>query len=353
MRSPLKKWRPMVDDAIESLLPRNVDHAYLSSFYGSPEYEYDEAAIQRALSDPAWDLLDRGGKRWRSSLFLLFVEAFGEDPEDYLEYAVIPEVLHNGTLIVDDIQDGGDYRRGGPALHRVYGTDVGLNAGTALYFLPLAVVSRNPGGFPPEVRLAVYEMLVHELNRAHLGQGMDVRWHNHEEIDVSEPEYFEMSACKTGSLGRIAAKQAAILTDSRASESAVAAFAEKTGVAFQIVDDVLDIEYALQEGGRFGKDRGNDIQEGKKTLLVIHAAEHAPAEDVARLERILDREENTPGEIRQAVDILEDAGSIDYARRVAREFAEVSTDHLGEADLEPDAADRLSRFPEFVMEREA
>ncbi len=106
MRSVLEEWRPVVDGTIESLLPRTVDDAYLTDFFGEATYAYDPSAIQRALADPIWDLLDRGGKRWRAVLFLLFVDAFGEDPEEYLEYAVIPEVLHNGTIIVDDVEEG-------------------------------------------------------------------------------------------------------------------------------------------------------------------------------------------------------------------------------------------------------
>jgi len=90
MHGVLEEWRPAIDETIESLLPRTIDEAYLSEFFGQPTYAYDPSALQHALSDPVWDLLDRGGKRWRAVLFLVFVDAFGDDPESYLEYAVIP-----------------------------------------------------------------------------------------------------------------------------------------------------------------------------------------------------------------------------------------------------------------------
>ncbi len=351
MHGVLEEWRPAIDETIESLLPRTIDEAYLSEFFGEPTYAYDPSALQHALSDPVWDLLDRGGKRWRAVLFLLFVDAFGDDPESYLEYAVIPEILHNGTIIVDDVEDGATHRRGETALHRIYGTDIALNAGNAMYFFPLKIITHDPGELSAERRLDAYEMLMYELNRTHLGQGMDIHWHNEAEIDISEAEYLEMCACKTGCLGRIVARLAAIVTDNRELEAAVATYAEEMSVAFQIADDVLDVEHALEEGGEFGKGVGNDIREGKKTLMAIHAVENASPEDAARLEEILWTGENTGDEIEEAVGILESTGSVEYARETAIELAESSKAHIEKLDLREEPASKLTAFAEFVVDR--
>jgi geranylgeranyl diphosphate synthase type I len=352
MQKTLEEWRPVVNETIETLLPRTIDDAYLRDYFGEPTYAYDPVALQRALSDPVWDLLDRGGKRWRAVLFLIFIEAFGDDPNSYLEYAVIPEVLHNGTIIVDDVEDEATHRRGSRALHRMHGSDIALNAGNAMYFLPLKIITRDPGDLPPEIRLGAYEMLMYELNRTHLGQGMDIYWHNEKGIEVTEDEYLEMCACKTGCLGRIVARLAAIVTDNDQYGTAVANYAEEMAVAFQIADDVLDIEYALQEGGDFGKGVGNDILEGKKTLMVIHAAGNAPPETVARLEEILWAEDNSDAEVLEAIEILESTGSVEYARGVAEDLSESSISHLEGLDLEAEPAAKLTAFAEFVVERD-
>ncbi|MWG33315.1 polyprenyl synthetase family protein [Halomarina oriensis] len=353
MRDVLDEWRPVVDEEIARLLPPEVDEAYLADFFGEPTYEYDPAAIQEALADPIWELLERGGKRWRAVLFLLFVDGFGEDPEAFLPYACIPEILHNGTIIVDDVEDGAEMRRGDRALHLEHGTDVALNAGNAMYFLPLKIITRNPGDLSPEIRLKAYEMLMDELNRTHLGQGMDICWHNHERITVSEAQYLEMCACKTGCLGRIVARLAAIVTgQDEPTEQAVADYAERMSVAFQIADDVLDVETSMESGGDFGKAAGNDIREGKKTLMSIHAAEHAPAEDVARMEELLWAEENTDAEVQAVVDILTEAGSVTYARDQARALSDRALDHLASVDLDPEPAEQLADFARFVVERE-
>jgi geranylgeranyl diphosphate synthase type I len=192
---------------------------------------------------------------------------------------------------------------------------------------------------------------MYELNRKHLGQGMDICWHTEKEIAVSEDEYLEMCACKTGCLGRIVARLAAIVTDNPGAEAAVADYAETMAIAFQIADDVLDVEYALEEGGDFGKGIGNDIREGKKTLMAIHAAEHAPPADVARLEELLWTEETTDEDVLEAIDILETAGSVEYARSVAIELSEASKAHLEAVDLESAAAEQLASFAEFVVNR--
>ena len=354
MRDVLDEWRPVVDREIERLLPRVVDEGYLTEFFGEATYRYDPPAIQQALSDPIWELLDRGGKRWRAVLFLVLTEAFGEDPEAYLPYACIPEILHNGTIIVDDVEDDARMRRGDPALHLDHGADVALNAGNAMYFLPLKIVTHNPGDLDAETRLAAYEMLMHELNRTHLGQGMDIWWHNEKEVRVDEGQYLEMCACKTGCLGRIVARLAALVTDQPdAVEDHVAKYAEEMAIAFQIGDDILDVEHTLDQAGDFGKAFGNDIKEGKKTLMVIHAAEHATAEDVARMEDILWADETSDEAVMEVIDIFQKAGSIEYAREQARALSESACDHLASLDLEPEPAERLERFARFVVERDA
>jgi geranylgeranyl diphosphate synthase, type I len=353
MRETLAEWRPAIDDAIAEFVPREVDAEYLEEFFGEPTYEYDPDGIQRALSDPLWELLDRGGKRWRAVLFLVFIDAFGEEPEKYLRYACIPEILHNGTIIVDDVEDGATMRRGGPALHHVFEEDVALNAGNAMYFLPLKILTQDHAELPADRRLAAYEMLMDELNRTHLGQGMDIRWHNEGSVRVTPEQYLEMCACKTGCLGRIVARLAAIITGQPADvEEAVATYAELTAVAFQIGDDILDVEHSLGRAGEFGKEFGNDIREGKKTLLVIHAVEESDPETAARLQTILEADENADEEILEALSILEDAGSIEYARERALELSEEARAAIDGLDFDPENARKLHEFTEFVIDRD-
>jgi geranylgeranyl diphosphate synthase type I len=353
MRDELAAWRPVVDEAIEELFPRSIDDGYLTDLFGAASHAYDAAAIDAALAEPPWDLLDRGGKRWRAVLCLVMIDALGDDPGAYLPYACIPEILHNGTIIVDDVEDGASMRRGERAIHHLYGTDVALNAGNAMYFLPLKVITDNPGDLDAETRLAAYEMLMHELNRTHLGQGMDITWHNEREVDITEAEYLEMCACKTGCLGRIVARLAAIVTGQPDTvEDAVAGYAERMSVAFQIGDDILDVEHSLDRAGEFGKAFGNDIREGKKTLVAINAVERAAPEDAARLEEVLWADENTDEEIEWVLDLYQSTGSIEYARETAQSLSEQARAHLDGLTLASESKERLSEFTRFVVERD-
>jgi geranylgeranyl diphosphate synthase type I len=196
-------------------------------------------------------------------------------------------------------------------------------------------------------------MIVAELNRTHLGQGMDIRWHNQRPIDVSEAEYLEMCACKTGCLGRIADRLGAVVTEQPVEiERHLARYAERLSIAFQVADDLLDVEHTLEGVEEFGKATGNDVREGKKTLMVVHAAEHAPPDDVARLEEILWAEDNSEAEVREAVEILQSAGSVDYARERAQDIAASAREYLDAVDLEPEIETNLKEFTRFVVERE-
>jgi geranylgeranyl diphosphate synthase type I len=353
MRDVLDEWRPVVDEQLAALIPREFDDDNLADFFGEPTHEYDRDALQTGIADPIWNLLDRGGKRWRAVLFLLLVDGLGENPHEYLPYAAIPEILHNGTIMVDDVEDEAELRRGEPAIHHVHGADVALNAGNAMYFIPLRIVDRNPADLPAEQRLAAYEMLTYELNRTHLGQGMDIVWHNESEVTTTEAEYLEMCACKTGCLGRIVARLAAIVTGQPESvEEHLADYAEALSVAFQIGDDILDVEYTLDRAGEFGKAFGNDVREGKKTLMALHAVRNAPTERADRLTEILAAPDNTDDEILEAIDILESTGSVAYARERALDLAATARDHVDAVELDPEAADHLKAFTRFVVERD-
>jgi geranylgeranyl diphosphate synthase type I len=353
MLDALSEWRADVDREIAELLPRTISEETLAELFGPPRYEYDTEAIQQALFDPVWDLLDRGGKRWRPVLFLELVSALGEDPEPYLPYATIPEILHTGTIIVDDVEDDATLRRGEEAIHLRYGTDIALNAGNALYFVPLKVVSANPADLDASQQLSIYEMLTFELNRTHLGQGTDIVWHNAPEIDITEEQYLEMSACKTGCLGRIAGRLAALVTDSRTEiESAFAAYAESLSIAFQIGDDILDVKHSLDEAGEFGKAFGNDIREGKRTLLVIHALAESDPADRDRLESILTAEAVEDADIEWVLSLLQETGSVEFARETAERLAADARSHLAGLDLDPEVKRDLEAFTRFVIDRD-
>ena len=346
----LEKLRLKIDRKIEEYLPRKVSKEWVEEVFGKGNYSLK--AIQETILDPIWDFLDRGGKRWRPALFLLILEALGKDQKKFFDFAIIPEILHEGTLVIDDIQDQGELRRGKPCLHKIFGIDVALNAGNFLYFLPIYIFKKNKNKIEKEIYLRALETCLEEMARLHLGQGTDIFWHKGKQKEISEKEYFQMCSFKTGSMARLAAKLAGIFAKKdRKIVEEIGNFAQNIGIAFQIQDDILDVELTGKEREKFGKSFGNDIKEGKRSLMVIYALEKASKKDKERLIRILDKKEKNKKEILEAISILKKCGSIEYAKQKAKEVARESWKRIDKIFPEGKPKERLKELIKFLIER--
>jgi len=193
---------------------------------------------------PSWKAFILYEEAWRPILMCLVTDTLGGQKELVMPLSVLCEMAHNGTLMVDDVEDDSKLRRGKPCIHITYGVDIAINAGNALYFLPLLIFKdyRARGQLNLEQLVRCYELYNQELLNVHLGQGLDIYWHQgHKNPNVQE--YLQMCAYKTGVLARLSARLGAYL--SGASEEVIKSigrFAEAIGVAFQIQDDLLNIE---------------------------------------------------------------------------------------------------------------
>jgi len=212
------------------------------------------------LLDPLKDILSRGGKRWRPLLMTLVCEALGGG-DCAIALSPLVEFCHNASLIHDDIEDESDKRRGKPAIHKIYGVDTAINSGTFLYFLSSACIE----ACAPESRGDIYRLWAECMRRLHLGQATDIFWHRNISFVPGIDEYYVMCSMKTGSLARFSAELGAY-TAGAGGEAArqLGEAAEKLGIGFQILDDVKNLTTGIP-----GKNRGDDIVEGKKSLPVL------------------------------------------------------------------------------------
>jgi geranylgeranyl pyrophosphate synthase len=349
----LEEKARIIDKVIEKYIPRKYNKNSFVLSLNPPRYDYNLEALNKALTEPIWDFLDRGGKRWRPFLFLLIVEALGGNQNEFLEYAIIPEVVHNGTIMIDDIEDDSEFRRDKLCVHRLFGLDLAINAGNTMYYLPLLPLIKNRGKLAAEKLSKIYEIYVREMINLSLGQAMDIAWHKGlaNADNLKETQYLQMCAYKTGTLARMAAEIAAVLCE--ASDELVerlGRFAEAIGVSFQIHDDVLDLtskEFAKKKGGV-----GQDITEGKRSLVVIHTLETGRSEDKKRLIEILKMHTADQKLKNEAIRIMVKYNSIDYAKKFARSML---TDSWKEIDrlLQPSKAkDKLGAFATYLVERE-
>ncbi|MDI6602552.1 MAG: polyprenyl synthetase family protein [Patescibacteria group bacterium] len=348
----LEKQRPEIDKIIEKYLPKKATKKWLDYTFGKSRYFYSQKAAQEVLIKPAQEFLSRGGKRWRPVLFLLITQAIGGNLKKIKDFLIIPELCHEGSIIIDDQEDDSELRRGKPCLHRIFGTDVAINAGNFFYFLPLITLIKNKKKFKPEVICRAYETYIQEMINIHLGQGTDIYWHKGKAKKIKEKEYLQMCAFKTGCLSRMAAKLAVVLSekDNQLAEK-VGQIAEAIGIAFQIQDDILDITLEGKERAKFGKSFGNDIKEGKRTLMVIHTLEKANQKDKKRLLEILDKHTDDLEERKEAIEIIKKYGSIEYARKVAREIIEKSWQEAEKLLPESKAKEKLEDCVNYLIKR--
>ncbi|MDH5482761.1 MAG: polyprenyl synthetase family protein [Candidatus Bathyarchaeota archaeon] len=342
----------LIDKAIAKYIPRIFSRKAIFFKNNLPRYSYNLETLNKAVAEPIWEFLDRGGKRWRPSLFLLICEALGKNPKDFADFAIIPEVIHNGTLMIDDIEDASEFRRGKPCTYKIYGLDIAINAGNAMYYLPLLPLIENREKVSIEKLCKIYEIYVQEMTNLSFGQAMDIAWHrglaNADEIN--EKDYLQMCAYKTGTLARMAAEISAVLAD--ANEELVEKlghFAESIGIAFQMQDDILDLtgrDFAEKKGGR-----GKDITEGKRSLIVVHTLKVANAKDRERLTGILNTHTSDQKLIDEAIRIMEKYDSLDYVKNLARKIVEKSWKNAERLLPASNAKERLDAFAKFLIER--
>ena len=348
----LEEKAPLIDKAIEKYIPRKFTKNAVLFKVDPPKHGYNFETLNKAISEPVWDMLDRGGKRWRPALFLLICEALNKNLEDCLDFAIIPEVVHNGTLVIDDIEDSSDCRRGKPCTYKIFGLDISVNAGNAMYYLPLLPLMEKKDKISPEKLRDVYEIYVQEMINLSIGQAMDIAWHKGlaSADNVGEEDYMQMCAYKTGTLARMAARLAAVLSgaDEELADK-LGRFAESIGVAFQMQDDVLDLtgkEFAQKKGGL-----GQDITEGKRTLMVICTLKNANAKDKKRLIEILNLHTSNQKLRDEAIAIMQKYGAIEYTRQKAAKIVEESWKEAGKLLKPTEGKEKLKAFAEFLIKR--
>jgi len=283
-------------------------------------------------------LVDAGGKRLRPAVLILAAESLGSDLESVLPAAVAVELVHNFTLVHDDIMDRDDVRRGMPAVHVKWGEAGAILAGDTLYSKAFEILSKIDS--EPDKILKCMEVLSKTCTEICEGQWLDMNFETRDRVE--EAEYLEMVEKKTSVLYAAVAKIGAILGG--ASEELAEDFYEfgrLIGVGFQMYDDFLDMT-APEEV--LGKVHGSDLMEGKHTLIVIDAFRKGVKLD------IFGKGEATSAELNEAVKLLSDAGSIDYVKDLAVSYVEEGKAKLKALPESPEK-ELLLQIADYMIDR--
>jgi geranylgeranyl pyrophosphate synthase len=305
LASRLASYRAQVTPVILSAVPEREPKKHL----------YDLVRAQ----------VEREGKGIRPALCLATCRAFGGDDERALPSAAALELLHNAFLVHDDIEDASEYRRGLPTLHRQSGLPLALNVGDAMNALSARLLRQNLERLGPKLSARVFDEFDHLSLETIEGQAMELGWIRDNDCETSERDYLLMVLKKTswysfihparvGAL--IARPEQAVLDDFNA-------FGYFLGTAFQIQDDVLNL---VGDRRKYGKEIGGDLLEGKRTLVLAHLFKQVTPMEKARLRTFFGkpRAQRLERELSWIYELFRTYGSIDYARRAARDFADAA-----------------------------
>ncbi len=299
----------------------------------------DAASSVSTITEIAEYLREGGGKRLRPSLLLLAAHQLGFSGHGAIRLGAVVEMLHTATLVHDDIIDGADTRRGRPSTNTTWGNEKCVLAGDWLYMqaFKVALEERN---------LRVLDLLIGLTQQMVEGELLQIQKLGK---SVSEAEYYDLIFRKTACLFAVTMRLGAVLAGStEEEETSLATFGRAVGLAFQIVDDVLDLTASEEV---LGKPVASDLREGKATLAVIHAADHGTAADRKAIRRVLDDRSFENVSRQQIREILVRNGSVEYAMAAADRYAEQSRQALAPLP-ESEYKRALLWVPDFVVARE-
>lgn len=297
------------------------------------------------LFNASWHLPSGGGKRLRPILAMLTSESITDTYKEVLPFAAALELIHNFSLVHDDIMDKSTLRRNLQTVHIKYGEPTAILAGDYLFakaFEALHDLTVNNN---------LYKQLNYGLVNSILdiceGQQLDMEFEQRSLI--TESEYLDMIMKKTAVLFRISARGGAqIANASQDIVNAMSDYGLYLGLSFQIWDDYLDLS---SDSTTLGKDIGNDIRNGKKTLIAVNAIQNATGPQKDLLNRAFGNPQATETEIQDVFALFKDLNSIEYARSMALEYNKKAKECLNML-RESSAKQILNNLADFAIQRE-
>lgn len=303
--------------------------------------------MDKYLYDPLLTYSQNGGKRHRPLICFAACLAVGGDVRQAASAASAIEHFHTAALIHDDIADEATLRRGEPCLHLTEGLGIAINAGDLALSLVNGSVMKDPS-LSDAIKVRVVTELIEMTRRTIEGQALDLGWARDERYDITPEDYLVMATHKTAHYsGAVPLAIGAIIGGGTETQiEALRNYGLDTGLAFQIQDDLLNIE---GDAETVGKDFCSDITEGKRTLMVVHALQNSSKRD--RLVEILSSKASDPDVLAEAVSIMRESGSVEYARSYAENLTSIAKNRLADMLEESPARDLLMSMADYFVSR--
>ncbi|HKE35070.1 MAG TPA: polyprenyl synthetase family protein [Candidatus Acidoferrum sp.] len=293
-----------------------------------------------AVSEVAAYLLGGGGKRLRPALLLLSANYAGRKDLSAIRLAAVVELLHSATLIHDDVIDSAGTRRGRPSANARWGNHRSVLTGDWLYMqsFQMALEERN---------FHILDILIDLTQK--MVEGELIQLEKIGRIDVTEEDALRLATYKTACLFSGCARLGAVLGRLEDDEEhALAEYGRNAGLAFQLVDDLLDFTASAQQ---LGKPVLSDLKEGKVTLPLIYAMENGHREARELIARVLAEKEFASVRPETIVSLVHDSGALDRARCLAQDYAQRAKACLN-SHRDSEYTRALATLPDFILERE-
>jgi geranylgeranyl diphosphate synthase type I len=331
----------------ENVLAFHSGDAFVGSFEFNKYLGYPELKIMENLYDGMEYAISSGGKRLRPVLCLLTCKALGGNVNEVLPVAVAIEIVHNATLVHDDIEDGDEIRRGRPSVWKRYGTPHATNIGDTMIFK--SYESLIGSDLPVDKKADIISKFTRVLIELTEGQSMEFNFR--ERGDVKIDEYVEMARKKAGILiGFSFAAGASVANATEQTQSMLYELGSDIGLAFMIRDDVLNL---VGEQEKYGKEIGGDIKEGKRTLMVIDCISRCEAGERKKILGILKKGRGSVSddEVKFVIEAMKKYGSISFAQKYSEQLVKNAREKIGKIGNDK-LREMLEDFSDFMVKRE-
>ncbi len=328
--------------SIKNLTGREVFELVRSDL-GKVEEEFCQQMVSSVspITEIGQYLQVSGGKRLRPVLVLLASKFCGYEGPSAIKLGAVVELIHTATLVHDDIIDEADTRRGRPSTNSRWGNHMSVLAGDWMYMQAFNVALGERNFKILDLLIGLTQVMV---------EGELLQLASLRKIDVTEDEYLELAYRKTAVLFAACLRLGAILGGrSDEEEMKLGAYGTNLGLAFQLIDDLLDFTSSEK---KIGKPIGNDLREGKVTLPLIYALRDCCPEECEKVARVLEERGFHSVRFEEIQDLIERHDALRAARGKAQQFADLATSCL---DGLPDSQykDALRSLPDFIVERES
>lgn len=340
-----------IQESVESIVPdAPCEKKWFDTNLSDEHFVCDQEVSEKALYRPMRQYIKARGKLLRPLLTSVLVESYGRDSSRYKPILAISEIIHCSSLILDDIVDRSLIRRGQPCSHVIHGVSIAGNGSMAATFYAFSLINEPTMPLSANDRLKLYEILFWEHYGCSIGTALDLGWSYLKRTQVDPDQYIQHIVYRSCAYTyRVAGRIGAISGGADADDQeTIYNYTTLIGIAFQYIDDILNIE---PETSEWGKTIGEDITEGKRSPLVLHSLKVATDSDRQRLLEILDSRSTNQDTINEALAIFKKYDAIHKVRADATRFVEMAVIEVDKLRVPDNYKDILKEFAYYVLSR--